>query len=55
MAQQARVDLIDKIDGGTGNETITFGLDEATDEIDLSECDAAPTTARTESSARRIG
>lgn len=41
MAQQMRVELIDDLDGATADETITFGLDGATYEIDLSQANAA--------------
>ena len=41
MAQQTRVELIDDLDGATADETITFGLDGATYEIDLSQANAA--------------
>lgn len=40
MAQQKRVELIDDLDGATADETITFGLDGATYEIDLSQANA---------------
>ena len=36
MAQRVQVLLIDDIDGGTANETVTFALDGVTYEIDLS-------------------
>lgn len=41
MAQRVQVLLIDDIDGGEGAETITFGLDGVTYEIDLSAKNAA--------------
>jgi hypothetical protein len=41
MAQKVQVVLIDDLDGGEANETVTFGLDGATYEIDLSERNAA--------------
>ena len=41
MAQKVQVVLIDDLDGGDANETVTFGLDGATYEIDLSEQNAA--------------
>lgn len=41
MAQQKRVDLIDDLDGSTAEETISFGLDGASYEIDLSQTNAA--------------
>ena len=36
MAQKVQVVLIDDIDGGDATETVTFGLDGVTYEIDLS-------------------
>lgn len=36
MAQKVQVILVDDIDGGEANETVTFGLDGVTYEIDLS-------------------
>jgi hypothetical protein len=41
MAQKVQVVLIDDIDGGEAAETVTFGLDGATYEIDLSNGNAA--------------
>jgi hypothetical protein len=41
MAQKVQVVLIDDIDGGEAKETVTFGLDGATYEIDLSDRNAA--------------
>lgn len=41
MAQRMQVILEDDIDGGPAQETITFGLDGATYEIDLNEGNAA--------------
>ena len=41
MAQKVQVVLIDDIDGGEATDTVTFGLDGATYEIDLSEQNAA--------------
>ncbi|MGA5199711.1 histone-like nucleoid-structuring protein Lsr2, partial [Streptomyces exfoliatus] len=41
MAQKVQVLLIDDIDGGTADETVTFGLDGKTYEIDLKEVSAA--------------
>jgi hypothetical protein len=40
MAQKVQVVLIDDLDGGDATETVTFGLDGATYEIDLSEPNA---------------
>jgi hypothetical protein len=36
MAQKIQVILVDDIDGGSAEETVTFGLDGVTYEIDLS-------------------
>lgn len=41
MAQKVQVVLIDDIDGGEAAETVTFGLDGVTYEIDLSDEHAA--------------
>lgn len=41
MAQKHIVQLIDDIDGGTANESVSFGLDGATYEIDLTTKNAA--------------
>ena len=41
MAQQTSVSLIDDLDGGKANETVTFGLDGSVFEIDLSKKNAA--------------
>ncbi|WP_263118158.1 Lsr2 family protein [Cellulomonas sp. RIT-PI-Y] len=40
MAQKVQVLLVDDIDGGTAEETVTFGLDGVSYEIDLSEAHA---------------
>lgn len=40
MAQKVQVLLIDDIDGGEAHESITFGLDGVSYEIDLSEVNA---------------
>jgi hypothetical protein len=40
MAQKVEVTLIDDLDGGKANETVTFGLDGAQYVIDLSERNA---------------
>jgi hypothetical protein len=40
MAQKVQVVLIDDLDGGDATETVSFGLDGATYEIDLSEQNA---------------
>jgi hypothetical protein len=41
MAQRVHVVLVDDIDGSDAGETVTFGLDGATYEIDLNEKNAA--------------
>ena len=41
MAQKVQVFLVDDIDGGEAEETITFGLDGSMYEIDLSASNAA--------------
>ena len=41
MVQRVSVVLVDDVDGGDAAETVTFGLDGATYEIDLSEAKAA--------------
>ena len=41
MAQKVQVVLVDDIDGGTADETITFSLDGVTYEIDLNSAHAA--------------
>jgi hypothetical protein len=41
MAQRVNIILVDDIDGGDADETVTFGLDGATYEIDLSSKNAA--------------
>ncbi len=41
MAQRVHVVLEDDLDGSTGDETVTFGLDGVTYEIDLSAKNAA--------------
>lgn len=40
MAQKVQVILIDDLDGGAATETVTFGLDGVTYEIDLTEQNA---------------
>jgi hypothetical protein len=40
MAQKVQVLLVDDVDGGQADETVTFGLDGVTYEIDLSEAHA---------------
>ncbi len=41
MAQKVQVVLIDDLEGGDAAETVTFGLDGVTYEIDLNEANAA--------------
>jgi hypothetical protein len=41
MAQRVNIVLVDDIDGGDADETVTFGLDGTSYEIDLSEKHAA--------------
>lgn len=41
MAQKVQILLVDDIDGGTADETVTFGLDGVTYEIDLTSENAA--------------
>jgi hypothetical protein len=41
MAQRVNIVLVDDIDGGDADETVTFGLDGTTYEIDLSSKNAA--------------
>ena len=41
MAQKVQVLLVDDVDGGTADETVTFGLDGVTYEIDLASQNAA--------------
>jgi hypothetical protein len=58
MAQQVLVSLVDDIDGSAAHETVTFGLDGVSYEIDLSEENAAElrdTLARFVGYARRTG
>lgn len=58
MAQKVEVQLIDDLDGGQAAETITFGLDNVTYEIDLSSRNAEGMRSALEpfvSAARRTG
>ncbi|WP_017615929.1 histone-like nucleoid-structuring protein Lsr2 [Nocardiopsis salina] len=41
MAQKVEVLLVDDLDGGEADETVTFGLDGSTYEVDLSSDNAA--------------
>ena len=52
MAQKVQVLLVDDIDGGTADETVTFGLDGVSYEIDLTSTHAAELR---ESFARWVG
>ncbi|MDR2377808.1 MAG: Lsr2 family protein [Bifidobacteriaceae bacterium] len=57
MAQRVQVLLVDDLDGSEATETVTFGLDGATYEIDLSEAHAAELReglAKWTESARRL-
>jgi hypothetical protein len=40
MAKHTQVILIDDLDGGEANETVTFAIDGTSYEIDLSDCNA---------------
>ncbi|HWO68146.1 MAG TPA: Lsr2 family protein [Umezawaea sp.] len=40
MAQQMIIELVDDLDGGAADETVTFGLDGVDYQIDLSGCNA---------------
>ncbi len=58
MAQRVNIVLVDDIDGGDADETVTFGLDGTTYEIDLSAANAAAlreTLAGYVGHARRVG
>lgn len=58
MAKKVQVVLIDDIDGGEAAETVQFGLDGVSYEIDLSESNAAELRdglARWIGSAERVG
>ena len=52
MAQKVQVLLVDDIDGGTADETVTFGLDGVTYEIDLT---AAHATELRDALAQWVG
>lgn len=41
MAQKVQVVLVDDVDGGSADETVTFGIDGSTYEVDLSTAHAA--------------
>jgi len=58
MAQKVQVILVDDLDGGSAAETVTFGLDGVSYEIDLSHANAAKlreSLAGWVGHARRIG
>ena len=58
MAQKVTVQLVDDIDGGTADETVTFAIDGAAYEIDLSSPNAAKMRdafAQYVGAARRVG
>ncbi|WIV60641.1 histone-like nucleoid-structuring protein Lsr2 [Amycolatopsis nalaikhensis] len=58
MAQKVLVEMVDDIDGGVANQTIPFGLDGVSYEIDLSDANAAAlrdVLARYIAAGRRIG
>jgi len=58
MAQKVQVVLVDDLDGGSADETVTFALDGVTYEIDLSTANAAAlreSLARWTGLARRTG
>lgn len=58
MAQQVQYLLIDDLDGGEANETVTFGLDGVSYEVDLSDTNAAELRDAMEryvSGGRRVG
>lgn len=58
MAQKVLVELVDDLDGSEANETVEFGLDGVTYEIDLSEPNASElrdSLARYLEYARRSG
>jgi hypothetical protein len=57
MAQREIIELVDDLDGGAADETVSFGLDGHAYEIDLSAKNARKlrqTLARYESAARRV-
>jgi hypothetical protein len=58
MAQKVTVQLVDDIDGGVADETVSFSLDGVAYEVDLSAKNAAAmrdTFARYIGTARRVG
>ena len=58
MAQRVQVELVDDVDGKAASETVTFGLDGVSYEIDLSDKNAKALRKaydRWIASARRVG
>ncbi len=58
MAQKVQVILVDDVDGGSADETVSFALDGVGYEIDLSDANAAAfreSLARYVGLARRVG
>lgn len=58
MAQKVQVLLVDDLDGGEAEETVSFGLDGTSYEIDLSKSNAEnlrESLARYVGSARKVG
>lgn len=58
MAQKVQVTLVDDLDGGAADETVTFSLDGKAYELDLSSKNAAAfrkTMAQYTENARRVG
>jgi hypothetical protein len=58
MAQKVTVQLVDDLDGGAAEETVTFSLDGTAYEIDLSSANAAKmrdTFAQYVGAGRRVG
>ena len=58
MAQKTQVILLDDLDGGSADETVTFGLDGTSYEIDLNSANAAAlrdSLAPYVASGRRVG
>src|SRR5262245_19381399 len=58
MAQKVQITLVDDLDGSDAEETVTFGLDGATYEIDLNSKNAAKLRAALSTyvgNARKVG
>jgi Lsr2 len=58
MVQRVQVELVDDVDGKTASETVTFGLDGVSYEIDLSDKNAKALRKSYETwiaAARRVG